>query len=188
MSDQAGKENTEPDNINVGLVATVTVVGALLVVAIAAALTALVRSESSSYGNEVGAYANLGTVKRLKEEQRGKLEASPSWSDQSKGLVSVPIDRAMGLVTADIQKNPYLATPSPPKPKEEPDAAAAAADGGAPAAPAASATEPAKPQEKDGKQPASDKAAAPAPEKAPEKEKAPAPAPAAPASGAPEQK
>lgn len=132
MSGQPGKENTEPDNLNVGLIATITVVGALLVVAIAAALTALVRSESMAHGNEIGAFANLGAVKRLKEEQHGKLEAAPGWSDRSKGLVSLPIDRAMGLVTADLQKNPYLATPSPPRKDEDAGAAAAApgADGG----------------------------------------------------------
>ncbi len=127
MSSQANKENTEPDNINVGLVATITVVGALLVVSTAAAVTALVRSESNAYGNEVGAYSNLGSVKRLKQEQRAKLEAAPGWSDRSKGLVSMPIDRAMTTVVTDIQKNPFFATPTAPKQND---------DAGAPAAPA----------------------------------------------------
>jgi hypothetical protein len=115
MSAEAhNQETTEPDNTNVGLIATVTVVGALLVVSTAAALTALVRTESANYGNEVGAYANLGAVKRLKADQHAKLEAPPAWSDKPKGLVSVPIDRAMGLVTGDIAKNPSLATPEAP--------------------------------------------------------------------------
>lgn len=107
-------ENTEPDNTNVGLIATVVVVGALLVVSTAASLTALVRTEQSSYGTEVGTYANLGTVKRLKADQLAKLEASPTWADKSKGLVSLPIDRAMNLVTGDLAKNPNLATPEAP--------------------------------------------------------------------------
>lgn len=119
-------ETTEPDNTNVGLIATVTIVGALLVVATAASLTALVRTESAEYGNEVGAYANLGTVRRLKAEQAAKLETGPAWANKEKGLVSLPIDRAMGLVTGEISKNPYLATPEPP-----PSAAAPAADGSA---------------------------------------------------------
>src|ERR1041385_556528 len=108
------QETTEPDNTNVGLIATVTVVGALLVVSTAAALTALVRTESSAYGNEIGAYANLGTVRRLKAEQLAKLESAPAWSDKAKGLVALPIDRAMGLVASEISKNPYVATPEPP--------------------------------------------------------------------------
>lgn len=110
MSAQAGKDNTEPDNVNVGLVATVTLVGAFLVLAIALALTALVRSESTSRSNDVGGNADLGTVRRLKEEQRAKLEASPAWLDRAKGQVAVPIERAMQKVTADLRKDPNLAT------------------------------------------------------------------------------
>lgn len=167
MSGQSDTENTEPDNINVGLVATIAVVGALLVVAIAAALTALVRSESSEHGSEIGAFANLGTVKRLKEEQLTKLSSPPAWSDREKGFVSVPIDRAMASVTADIQKNPFLATPS--EPKKEQDAGAA---------PRAAAPSP-------GGDAGTTQAAPPAPARAPSAE---APAPAASASGEPAQK
>jgi hypothetical protein len=146
------QETTEPDNTNVGLIATVVVIGALLVVSTAASLTALVRTESSAHGNEVGAYANLGTVKRLKAEQHAKLEASPNWSDKDKGLVSLPIDRAMGLVTAEISRNPNLATP------EAPATAQPAAGEPAPGEPAPSAAPPAKdgqpqPAKDDGKKP-----------------------------------
>ncbi len=116
MSSPTAQETTEPDDINVGLVATIAIVGALLVIAIAASLTALVRSESTRYGQEVGAYANLGAVRRLKAEQSTTLEAPPSWVDRSKGLVSIPIDRAMELVTTEIQKNPYSASVAPPAP------------------------------------------------------------------------
>lgn len=116
------QETTEPDDTNVGLIATVVVVGALLVVSTAAAMTALVRTEAGEHGTEVGAYANLGAVRRLKAEQRAKLEATPAWSDKAKGTVSLPIDRAMGLVTSEISKNPSLATPEAP-------AAAAPAEG-----------------------------------------------------------
>jgi hypothetical protein len=143
------QETTEPDNTNVGLIATVVVVGALLVVSTAAALTAMVRTESALHGTEVGAYANLGTVKRLKADQAAKLEASPAWANKEKGLVSLPIDRAMGLVTSEISKNPNLATP------EAPATAQPAATGeAAPGEPAPSAAPPAKgdrPDKTDGK-------------------------------------
>jgi hypothetical protein len=138
MSAQHGKENTEPDNANVGLVATVTVVGAFVVISITTAMTALVRHESSQYGDEIGAYANLGTVRRLKAEQAAKLTAEPGWSDKSKGLYSVPIDRAMNLVTTEVQKNPNLATPMPPTPPQA--AAPAGAEVAAPTGPAGQAS------------------------------------------------
>jgi hypothetical protein len=134
-SSAAGKENTEPDDLNIGLIATVVVVGALLVLAIAIALTALVRSESIRFGESVGTFANLGTVKRLKEEQRAKLSASPAWVDKGKGVVAMPIDRAMELVAGEIRTNPTLATLAPPAPPPEaapapaPEAAAPAVEG-----------------------------------------------------------
>lgn len=114
MSAEASKETTEPDDLNVGLIATITIVGALLVIAIAAALTALVRSESANFGFESGAYADLGTVKRLKAEQKAKLEAPIAWADKAKGKVAVPIERAMELVQNDIQRDPFAATVAPP--------------------------------------------------------------------------
>lgn len=119
---------TEPDNVDVGLVGTITVVGALLVVSIAMALTALVRVEQSRVGEEAGAFANLGAVARLKAEQNDRLNAAPKWADKAQGLVSIPIDRAMTLVSEDISRNPMLATPMPPG--EEP--ADAGAEAGAP--------------------------------------------------------
>jgi hypothetical protein len=124
------KENTEPDEVDIPLIATITVVGALLVIAIAAALTALVRVEQTQHGRAVGAYADLGSIARMKEEQNVKLNAAPKWADKSQGLVSIPIDRAIGLVTADIQRNPALATPSPPE-ESEADAGAEDTDGAA---------------------------------------------------------
>jgi hypothetical protein len=147
MSSEGNKDTVEPDDLNVGLISTVAVVGALLVLAIALTITALVRSETASYGDEIGAYANLGGVARVKAEQRAKLEAAPAWSDKSKGQVSLPIDRAMALVTAEIAKNPYLATISPPPPPVAPEPSAAPPAEGAPAGAAPAAPHaPAAPQ------------------------------------------
>jgi hypothetical protein len=140
---EAPAETTEPDDIDVGLIATIAIVGALLVIAIAAALTALVRSESSAYGLETGSYANLGTVRRLKAEQRAKLTGPIAWGDKAKGQVLLPIDRAMDLVQTDIARDPYLATMTPP-PGAAPAASAAPTDSAAPA-PATAAPEKEKP-------------------------------------------
>jgi len=132
---EAPTETTEPDDIDVGLIATITIVGALLVVAIAAALTALVRSESHLYGLEAGTYANLGAVKRLKAEQRAKLESPVAWGDKAKGQVVIPIDRAMDIVQKQIDKDPFSATVAPPAPAET------AAPAGSGAAPSPAATQ-----------------------------------------------
>lgn len=193
------QETTEPDNTNVGLIATVTVVGALLVVSTAAALTALVRTESAAYGTEVGAYANLGTVKRLKAEQTAKLEATPAWADKSKGLVSLPIDRAMELVSGEISKNPNVATPEAPAaavpatggsaaPGESPaPAGSAAPTGSAEPASSASGSGSKEATQVPGKEKKDDKKAAHGDAKGPLKIDAPKGAPVAPA-GAPAQR
>jgi len=133
-AEASNEETTEPDDVEVGLIATITIVGALLVVAIAAALTALVRSESTTYGLETGTYANLGTVKRLKAEQRAKLEGPIAWGDKAKGQVVLPIDRAMDLVQRDIARDPYLATVAPPAAETAAPTTTAPADSAAPPA------------------------------------------------------
>ena len=137
-SAHSDKENTEPDNTNVGLIATVTIVGAFLVLAIALSLDALVRSESSIRNVESGTFADLGTVSRLKAEQRAKLQGPLGWADKDRGKVALPIERAMEVVTSEIRKNPSLAT----------GAAAAVAPAPTPAAPADSAAPAPAPEEK----------------------------------------
>jgi hypothetical protein len=146
MSAETNKETTEPDNVNVGLIATITVVGALLVLSIALALTALVRAETATFSNEIGAYGNLGTVKRLKAEQKSRLESEVAWVDKDKGLVAVPIDRAKLAVISEVQKDPGKATAAAPA-----GATAAAAPTPAPEATTAAA---APAVEKVGKEPA----------------------------------
>ena len=132
MSAETNKETTEPDNVNVGLIATITVVGALLVLSIALALTALVRTETASFSDQIGAYGNLGTVKRLKAEQKAKLESAATWVDKDKGLVALPIDRAKLTVISEVQKDPAKATApgataAVPAPAPAPEATTAAA-------------------------------------------------------------
>ena len=114
MIDPEETETVEPDNVNVGLIATIALVGAACVLAIALAMTALVRSQTETFGDEIGTFADLGTVKRLKSEQRAKLEAPAAVVDKAKGTYSIPIERAMDVVVTEIQRNPYLATVGPP--------------------------------------------------------------------------
>jgi hypothetical protein len=132
-ADYEEKVMTEPDNVNVGLVATVSVVGAILTLSIVLALTALVRSEAAAHSGAVGAHADLGTVARLKDGQRAKLSEGPRWVDKAKGAVALPIDQAMDLVQSEIRQNPARATKASaaePEALASPDGGAAG-DGGA---------------------------------------------------------
>ncbi|HEX6277929.1 MAG TPA: hypothetical protein VFZ53_33025 [Polyangiaceae bacterium] len=120
---------TEDDKIDTGALATVVAVGAAGMIGISLAVNALVRHEVGAVGagrDEVGADA----YRALKQQQLDKLSAPPGWADQNKGQVSIPIDRAMGLVLADLKRNPWSATPAPP-PDAGADAAAETADAGA---------------------------------------------------------
>ena len=118
---------TETDKVNNGALATLTMVGAAATLAIALAVTALVRHEAHSVTDERSA-ASDAEVRALKAGQREKLNASPAWADKAKSSVTLPIDRAMGLVVSDLQKDPRKATP--PAPPGAADAGAGAAEAG----------------------------------------------------------
>ncbi len=121
---------SEKDNVNTGLVSSVTVAGAIVMVAICAGLTALVRAEISSARDEVGADADLQTKREYFNQETAKLAKPPSWANKAKGVAIVPVDQAMQLVVRDLKANPNSATPESDEPKKE-AADAGAGDGGA---------------------------------------------------------
>jgi hypothetical protein len=162
---------TEDDKIDTGALATVVAVGTAGMIGISLAVNALVRHEMGAVGagrDEVGADA----YRTIKKEQLDKLSAPAAWADQGKGQVAIPIDRAMGLVLADLKRNPWSATPAPP-----PDAGADAAAETAPEAADAGADGAAAPE--------SDAGAAPEPSGSAPLSPGVPPAPQAPGSGAP---
>jgi hypothetical protein len=127
---------TEDDKIDTGALATVVAVGAAGMIGISLAVNALVRHEVGSVSagrDEVASNA----YRALKKQQLEKLSAPAAWADQSKGQVSMPIERAMQVVLSDLKRNPWNATPAPP-----PDAGADAAAEGSPDAGADAATAP----------------------------------------------
>lgn len=117
---------TESDTPNTAALSTIIVVGALAMVAIIAAITALVRSTEGSRRAKVDSAANLQAYRELVASQRAPLMAPPAWVDQSKGLVSIPIRRAETQEIKDIRANPWAASPGVR------DAGTDAADAGAP--------------------------------------------------------
>ena len=129
---------TEADKVNDGALATLVAVGTFSMIGICAFVTALVRTEVSSETErkEEGARQE---VKNVVQSQRAKLAAPPAWADRSKGLVTLPIDRAKELVLTDLTRDPNSATPPPPRHEDAgaapaanvPDGGPEAADAGA---------------------------------------------------------
>lgn len=93
---------TQPDHVNSGALATMFALTALATLAAALGITALVRSEEAEVNmvrNEPVTYS----FRSLRAEQETLLGSAPAWMDREKGLVSIPIDRAMDLTLRDIR-------------------------------------------------------------------------------------
>ncbi len=129
-------DGTEADKINTGALGTLVAVGLFAMLSITAAVTALVRHDIEVEEASKDADANQVVV-ALKASQRGTLNGQASYVDRGKGVVSLPIDLAQGLVVSELARDPNSATP-PPKP----DASAAAAPVDSAAGTATLATEP----------------------------------------------
>jgi hypothetical protein len=135
-------DGTQVDKINAGALGTLVAVGLLAMVSITAAVTALVRHDIEVEESEKASDANQVVIS-LKDSQRGTLNSPAGYLDRGKGLVSLPIDLAKGLVVSELQKDPNSATPAAPA-KAEAAVTEAAADAGAASAKAEKekATEP----------------------------------------------
>lgn len=135
---------TEADKLNTGALGTLVTVGLFAMLSITAAITALVRHDLGVEEAIKDADANQ-VVTDLKAAQRGALTGPAKYVDRSKGVVSLPIDIAEGLVVSELQRDPNNATP-PAKADAGAEAAAPAGAGGAPAS-APGETGSAKPNE-----------------------------------------
>lgn len=127
---------TESDNVNTGALATIVIVGALAMIGITTALTALVRTQQDDKREQMSSIANLKEYRELVASQRKELEEPPSWDDKSEGIVRIPVERAETLIASEYTKNPYAASPVPPDAGTDAAEAGAteAADAGAPTA------------------------------------------------------
>ena len=123
---------TEADKINTGALGTLVAVGLFAMLSITAAVTALVRHDIEVEEATKDADANQ-VVTALKASQRGALNGPAGYVDRGKGLVSLPIDLAKGLVVSELEKDPNSATPPAP-PAADAGAAALAAGGASGAA------------------------------------------------------
>lgn len=167
---------TEQDNVNSGALGTLVAVGTIAFLGIALVVTALVRAELAEELEKKEVAADR-VYRDLVAEQTAKLNAQAAYSDRARGLVALPIDRAMELTVAGLVKDPNSATPTA---GGAPSTAAGGAGGSGGAAGAA--TDGADQAAKNAKQPEGVK---PAPaKKAPPKKEAPS-APQSPAAPAP---
>jgi len=122
---------TEADKINTGALGTLVAVGLFAMLSITAAVTALVRHDIEAEESTKDADANE-VVTALKKTQRETLNRPAGYVNRGKGVVSLPIDLAKGLVVSELEKDPNSATPPPP-PKADAGVieAAVAGDAGA---------------------------------------------------------
>ena len=194
---------TESDNVNSGALGTLLAVGTIAFFGIALVVTALVRAETVEEVEKKEVLADR-PFRDLVAEQTAQLNAPAAYKDRNRGLVSLPLERAMELTVSGLAKDPNSATPPPPPSGGAAGMAATEAGGmggsggtggsaqateepapsepapGAPAPEGEKPKEKAKPEPKKGAStPVTPPASKPAP-KAPAAP-APAPAPAAPA-------
>jgi hypothetical protein len=102
--------SNEPDSVNSGALAMIIAIVAFVTLAIALVVTALVRQETRELGGKSFDKQD-GPYRNGKNEQVTGLSASPTWADKAKGLIAVPIERAIELTLAAVRKNPGALTP-----------------------------------------------------------------------------
>lgn len=109
------------------------VVSAILGVGALAVLAAVLHYESHDLGKAAGmtAPAKLAAAQKLKADQEAELTGAPEWDDKDKGIVTIPITRAMQLEIAEISADASAATPPAPPPPPSAEAGADS-DAGAP--------------------------------------------------------
>lgn len=118
---------TESDKVNSGALLTMVVVGTFSMVGVCLGVNALVRNEVNAMTAERAVPAER-PVRDLQAEQLGKLNAPAAWADKGKGLIALPVERAMEVVVADLARDPNTATPPQPVDADAGADAAASAD------------------------------------------------------------
>lgn len=114
MSSEHSSKANEPDKVNSGALAMVLGLVALSTLAVALVVTALVRDEVDKT-KDIRDATQENAYRQLKAEQLSELDASPSFIDRAKGVVSIPIDRAMALTLDAIRRNPEKLSPWGPE-------------------------------------------------------------------------
>lgn len=116
---QTAHPGNEPDSINSGALSLVLGLVAVSTFAIALVVTALVRDETHAVNKERDLTQDA-PFRQLKSSQLGALEAPAQYKDRTKGVVSLPIGRAMALTLEGVRRNPTSLSPWTPQPEAVP--------------------------------------------------------------------
>lgn len=100
----------EPDKVNIGGLSVAFVLSAIAMLSISMFIVSLVRQEVGDKGAERGNQQDRG-VRDLKNAQLEQLRTGPVFADREKGLVQIPIDRAIALTLAAVRENPEALSP-----------------------------------------------------------------------------
>jgi outer membrane biosynthesis protein TonB len=103
---------SERDDLNTPLVALVGVLGTLLVFVIVLFLAVLYRRVETQQQYDKDVSQPYTEVADLANRQRGSL-ASYGWVDQEKGIVAIPIGRAIDLAVREIRTEGRAAVTGP---------------------------------------------------------------------------
>jgi hypothetical protein len=119
MSESSGHltETTEPDKVSSNTIGLLLAVGAIATLAIAWALTAVVRTTQDKVNEEHQALANLAPAAALKSEAELALAAPIATLAGDPNHVQLPIRDAKALLLAQLRQNPWSA--SPPLPADQ---------------------------------------------------------------------
>jgi len=100
----------EPDQVNSGALGVILVLVSFAVLGIALFVTSLVRQEVDETSGVRGQGQDR-KARDLKNGQLAQLAQSPSFADRAKGLIQIPIDRAMALTLEAVRENPHALSP-----------------------------------------------------------------------------
>lgn len=118
----------QPDYVNSGALGTMLAICAIAMVGAVLGVTALVRTEHRQLVSERSEPITR-QFRSLKAEQEQQLNAPPAWVDKEKGLVSVPISKAMELTLVDVRRGKTIVGQLPKDESEESEEATEPAEG-----------------------------------------------------------
>jgi hypothetical protein len=114
-------EEADPDALTT---ATVGIVGMILVVVVVVFVQGLYESMHDAEFEKKVVAEVPEELRSLRAAQRARL-AETGWVDKSKGIVAIPIERAMALLAADPNPGAPIITAAPPAASNAPTAPAA---------------------------------------------------------------
>jgi len=106
---QHGNAN-EPDKVNIGGLSVAFVLSAIAMLSISMFIVSLVRQEVGDKGVERGNQQDRA-VRDLRNSQLEQLRMGPVFADREKGLVQIPLERAMALTLAAVREDPEALSP-----------------------------------------------------------------------------